>query len=49
MESQYPLFVVDGVSIPFLGLESLIASKETYREQDAIDRIRLVELRKRAR
>ncbi len=38
---------IDGVSIPFLGLDSLIASKETYREQDAADRLRLMELRRR--
>src|ERR1041385_8204939 len=25
---------VDGICIPFLGLDALIASKETYREQD---------------
>jgi len=37
--------VVDGVRIPFLGLDALIASKETYREQDAYDRTRLVALR----
>ena len=39
---------VEGVTIPFLGLDSLIASKETYREQDALDRQRLLELRRRA-
>jgi hypothetical protein len=38
---------VEGVSIPFLGLDDLIASKETYREQDAIDRQRLLALRRR--
>lgn len=37
---------IDGVSIPFLGIGSLIASKETYREQDAIDRIRLLDLQR---
>lgn len=39
--------VVDGVRIPFLNLDFLIASKETYREQDALDRARLLELKKR--
>jgi hypothetical protein len=39
--------VVEGVSIPFLSLDALIASKETYREQDAWDRTRLMELKKR--
>ena len=29
--------VVDGVRIPYLGLDSLIASKETYREKDQAD------------
>jgi hypothetical protein len=28
---------VEGVRIPFLGLDCLIASKETYREKDAFD------------
>jgi hypothetical protein len=37
--------VVDGIRIPFLGLDDLIASKETYREQDAYDRMRLLALR----
>ena len=36
---------VEGVSIPFLGLDALIASKETYRQQDAIDRARLMVLK----
>lgn len=40
--------VVEGVGIPFLSLESLIASKETYREQDASDRLRLLELKRRS-
>lgn len=39
--------VIDGVRIPFLGLDSLIASKETYREQDAWDRARLLEIKRR--
>ncbi len=38
---------VEGVLIPFLGLDDLIASKETYREQDAIDRSRLLALKRR--
>ena len=38
---------VDGVRVPFLSLDSLIASKEIYREQDAWDRARLLELKKR--
>ena len=37
--------VVDDVRIPFLGLDALIASKETYREQDAADRLRLLALK----
>ena len=40
--------VVEGVRIPFLSLDSLIASKETYREQDASDRLRLLELKRRS-
>jgi hypothetical protein len=36
--------VVDGVRIPYLGLDSLIASKETYREQDRLDLLRLRQL-----
>jgi hypothetical protein len=36
--------VIEGVRIPFLGLDALIASNETYREQDAHDRIRLLAL-----
>jgi hypothetical protein len=37
--------VVEGIRIPFLGLDALIASKETYREQDAADRMRLLALK----
>jgi hypothetical protein len=40
--------VIDGVRVPFLGLDALIASKETYREQDAIDRQKLLVLKKNA-
>jgi len=36
--------IVDGVRIPYLGLDSLIASKETYREQDRLDLLRLRQL-----
>ena len=39
---------IEGVNIPFLSLDSLIASKETYREQDASDRLRLLELKHRS-
>ena len=38
--------VVEGVRIPYLGLDSLIASKETYREQDRLDLLRLRGLKK---
>jgi len=38
--------VVDGARIPYLGLDSLIASKETYREQDRLDLMRLRGLKK---
>jgi hypothetical protein len=33
--------MIDGVRVPYLGFESLIASKETYREQDQLDIMRL--------
>ena len=39
--------VIEGVRVPFLGLDALIASKDTYREQDAWDRARLLELKRR--
>lgn len=39
--------LIQGVKVPFMGLDPLIASKETYREQDAIDRARLLELKSR--
>lgn len=32
---------IDGVRIPYAGLKSMIASKETYREQDRADLLRL--------
>lgn len=38
---------VEGVRIPFLGLDSLIASKETYREKDALDLAQLRRLKER--
>lgn len=38
---------LEGVRVPFLSLDSLIAGKETYREKDAWDRTRLLELKKR--
>ena len=38
--------VVQGVTIPYLGLNDLIASKEAYPEQDAIDRLRLLALKR---
>ena len=37
--------VMEGVHIPFLGLDSLIASKETYREKDLADLVYLRQLR----
>jgi len=40
--------LIEGVRIPFLGLDALIASKETYREQDAVDRMRLLGLRRQS-
>jgi predicted nucleotidyltransferase len=36
--------VIDGVRVPFLGLEMLIKSKSTYREQDRADLVRLRDL-----
>jgi hypothetical protein len=38
--------VIQGVPVPYLGLDALIASKETYREQDALDRLRLLDLKR---
>jgi hypothetical protein len=32
---------IDGVQIPYAGLKALITSKETYREQDQADLLRL--------
>ena len=36
--------VIDGVRVPFLGLQMLIKSKTTYREQDRADLVRLRDL-----
>jgi len=41
--------VIDGVRIPYLGLDTLIASKETCRDQDRIDLMRLRDLREQKR
>lgn len=41
--------VIDGTRVPFLGLDALIASKETYREQDAADRLRLLAIKQQQR
>lgn len=38
--------LIEGVKVPFLSLDLLIASKETFREQDAIDRMRLIDLKR---
>ena len=35
---------IDGVRIPYVSLEMLIASKGTYREQDRLDLLRLQEI-----
>ncbi len=37
--------VIDGVRVPYLGLDSLIASKDTFREVDQIDVLRLRHLK----
>lgn len=39
--------VLDGIRIPYLGLDSLIASKQTCRERDRLDVLRLEELKRR--
>ena len=39
--------VIEGVRVPYLGLDSLIASKQTYREIDRLDVLRLEELKRR--
>jgi hypothetical protein len=38
---------IDGVRVPYLGLRSLIASKETYREKDQLDLAQLRALAQR--
>ena len=38
---------IDGVRIPYLGLDKLIESKSTYREQDRLDVLRLLDLKAR--
>ena len=38
---------IEGVEIPYIGLDALIASKETYRDQDRVDVARLKALRDR--
>lgn len=35
---------IDGVKVPYIGLKQLIQSKETYREEDRGDLIRLTKL-----
>ena len=35
---------IEGVRVPYLSLSDLIASKETYREQDRADLLRLRQL-----
>ena len=32
---------IEGIEVPYLGFDCLIASKETYREKDALDIMRL--------
>ena len=39
--------VIEGVRVPYLGFDSLIASKQTYREQDQLDILRLRALKER--
>ena len=39
---------LEGVQIPFASLEILIASKETYRDQDRADLLRLREIQRRS-
>ncbi len=38
----------EGVRIPYLGLDKLIESKSTYREQDRLDLLRLAALKRQA-
>ena len=39
--------IFEGIRVPFLNIDWLIASKDTYREKDAWDRARLLELKNR--
>lgn len=39
--------VIDGVRVPYVGYESLIASKQTYREKDQMDILQLRGLKER--
>ncbi|MFA6544328.1 MAG: hypothetical protein WCS99_07870 [Limisphaerales bacterium] len=38
---------IDGVTIPYLSLDDLISSKDTYRDRDTWDRLRLMDLKQR--
>ena len=38
---------IDGVRIPYLGWETLLASKQTYREKDQMDLLQLRQLKER--
>jgi hypothetical protein len=38
------LATIEGVRVPYLSLRDLIASKDTYREQDRADLLRLRQL-----
>jgi hypothetical protein len=38
---------IEGVKIPYLGWESLGASKQTYREKDQMDLLQLRQLKER--
>jgi hypothetical protein len=35
-----------GARVPYLSLDMLLASKDTYREQDQLDRARLLKLKR---
>ena len=39
--------VLEGVRVPYLGYDSLIASKQTYREKDQLDLLQLRALKER--
>ena len=36
---------IEGIEVPFLDIQSLILSKQTYREKDSADRVQLERLR----